>query len=129
MSWLTDLGTYLQTQGAGTIGTTMFYGGLPETVTDCIALLEQPGLRQQNSASGDMTLIKPEFGVRVRNLSGSTAKSKAESIHALLNMKVNSTIGSTYFKRIQAISEPSIISKSLTDGTIYTINFSLEISK
>jgi hypothetical protein len=47
---LDELGTYLQAQGIGTLGTTLFLGGLPQdspniAVQDaCVALIEIPGL-------------------------------------------------------------------------------------
>jgi len=127
--YLTDIVNYLQTNSIGTSGTDIFLYGFSKSVKNCIAVMSAPGLGDKSTASGDMTLYRPELDIRVRNSSGSTAKTKATAIHALLNLKTNFTTGNTKFKRIQAISEPFQVSKSETEGTIYSVNFSLQIER
>lgn len=129
MSWLEDIGNYLHTQNVGTVGTDIFYNGFHVGATNCITLLDQPGRGENVTLSKDMELERPELGIRIINSSSKSAKTKAEEIYNLLNLKVNTVIGSTHFKRIEAISPPFLVSNSLTEGTIYSINFLLQISK
>jgi hypothetical protein len=128
MTWIEDLGTYLQTQNVGTIGTDIFYGGLKAGKLNCIALLNRPGMDDIVSLGRSMTLSRPELGVLVRNKAGNLAEQKINEIHDLLNMKTNTTLGSTRFKRIKAVSRPFQLSKSETEGAEYSVNFELEIS-
>lgn len=127
MTWIEDIGAYLQTSGVGTLGTNIFYSDFSPGSQDCIAIIAQPGRPQKNTASGDMKLQRPELGVRVRNTSDDTALEKAVSICNLLNLKVNTTIGSTRFKRIEAISEPFFIGQSKNKSFIYSVNFEINI--
>jgi hypothetical protein len=126
MTWIDDISTYLQTQGIGTLGTDIFVNGF-DTTTNCIALFDQPGMGDLTTASDDETIQYPELGVRVRNSVESTAKSKIDAIHALLNGKSNVTIGSTRFIAIEAVCPPFFVSNSATDGWIFSVNYSITI--
>jgi hypothetical protein len=128
MTWLEDIGAYLQVNGLGTLATDIFYKNFDNTATNCIALIDQAGQRAEVSLSNDMILKKPELGVRVRNMDDTTAELKARAIYDLLNLKVNTVIGSTRFKRIVAIAEPFFVSQSKTDLFIYSINFEIQVT-
>jgi len=129
MTWLTDIGTYLQLNGIGTVGTDIFYKMFQSGVPNCISLLSSAGsspkytLPIQNS----ITLERPELRVLVKNTSPSVADAKAQAIEDLLSPKINTTIGSTRFKSIKKKAPHFFVSQSLTEGTIYSIYFSLEI--
>jgi len=127
-AWLDALGTYLQTAGIGTLGTDIFYHGFDSRTQNCISLSDGAGPGANTTLSGDMILYKPELGVLVRNMSDSSANSKALSIYNLLNLKTNFTSGTTRFKRIRAISEPFFVSKTANNLYIYSINFEIQIS-
>lgn len=126
--WLDDIGTYLQTEGMGTLGTDIFYHGFDSLTSNCISLSGSAGPGADTTLAGDMILYKPELGVLVRNASDTSANSKALSIYNLLNLKTNFTSGTTRFKRIRAISEPFFVSKTANNLYIYSINFEIQIS-
>lgn len=128
MTWLEDIGTYLQTNSIGTLGTSIFYEEFDTVTTNCIVLIAQAGPGPKTTLRKYMTLRKPELGVRVRNSDDYTAHTKAESICTLLDQTYNTTIGSTRFKSIKAIADPFYVSQSKNNSYIYSINFSLEIS-
>jgi len=127
MSWIDDIGSYLQTQGIGTLGTDLFYENFDSSATNCIALIAQAGQSPKTTLRNTMTLKRPELGVRVRNQNDSDAHTKAESVYNLLNHTYNTTLGSTRFKSIKAIAEPFFVSQSKNNSYIYSINFILEI--
>ena len=125
MSWLTDIGTFLQTNSVGTVGTDIFFDQIEDG--NCIGLFSQGGFKTKTTLRKTMTLERPELGIRVKNFTKSTANTKAESIYNLLDLTFNTTMGSTRFKSIKALSPPFPILQSKTEGYIYSINFSIEI--
>jgi hypothetical protein len=127
MTWIEDIGTYLQTQGKGTLGTSIFYEEFSLSSPNCILLIDQPGLPSITTLGKGMTLRKPELGVRVRNQNDDTAHAKADEIYNLLHLKTNTVIGSTRFKKIKCIAEPFYLSKDPNNNHIWSINFNLEI--
>mgnify|MGYP001174294728 CR=1 FL=1 len=129
MSWIEDIGGYLQSQNVGIIGTDIFYGGLKAGKLNCIALFPRPGFEDIVSLGKSMTLCRPELGILIRNKAGNLAEQQARDIYNILNLKTNTTIGNTKFKRIRAISTPFLLSKSEIEGTEYSVNFEVEISK
>lgn len=128
MSWLDDIGEYLEANEIGGLGTDIFYRGFDATTPNCITLLDHAGLGAIVSLSKDMTLERPELGVLVRNESDITGEQKAQEIYQLLNFRVNETIGSTYFKRIEAVAAPFFVSQTDSGLFIFSINFQLQIS-
>lgn len=127
MSWLSDIGEYIQTAGCGILGTDIFYHYFDELTQNCILLIDQPGQVEENTATDDLSIRRPELGVRIKNTSGELAMNKAEFIYKLLNEVVNSTIGSTYFISIKALADPFYVSQSQNNLTIYSINFAIEM--
>jgi len=129
MTWLTDLGTYLQTNGIGTVGSDIFYKPFQAGVANCIAMLPSTGRSPRYTVpiQNSITLERPELRILVKNMSPSAADAKAQAIEDLLSPKINTTIGSTRFKSIKKKTPHFFVSQSLTNGTIYSIYFSLEI--
>lgn len=123
--YIKDIADFLQSNFIGTLGTDIFIGGF-DTVQNCISVNATPGLPQK-TASGGMILYSPELNIGIRNKSGKAAELKARAIHTLLNLQTNRVIGSTRFKRIEAIDDPFFVSKSEQEGTIYSVNFNLKI--
>ena len=126
MTFIDDIVTYLKTNN---ISNDIHKHGFASGVPNDIAVNPPPGILGKYSASGDMKLEKPSLQILVRNQAGGTAESKANEIYNLLNLTVNKRIGGTRFKRIEAQSPPFFVSKSKAEGTIYSINFSLQIDE
>lgn len=125
-TYLADLGTHLQTNSIGTLGTDIFYNGF-DKVTNCITLNPYPGSNLNNIVSGERNPHQVNLNVLVRNSNGSTAKSKADSIYALIGDLSNILIGTTRFFYIQAKGPPGLLSRANSGATIYSVNFSLLI--
>lgn len=127
MSWIDDIGEYLQAQGIGTLATDIFYTKFPAQPYNCIILMGQAGQSTKTTLNKTMTLERPELGIRVRNQDDVTADAKAKAIYDLLNLTFNTTLGSTRFKSIRAIAPHFPAGQDKNENFLYSINFSLEI--
>lgn len=127
MSWLEDIGQYLDDNNIGTLETDIFYRGFDEDEPNCIALYDQAGQPATLTNNKSVKLEKPELGIRVRNESGDVSSDKADEIYNLLNLTFNKTIGTTRFKSIKAIAPPFYVSTTQTNLVIYSINFEIRI--
>lgn len=125
--WLEDIGAFLTSNGFGQVGTAVFYLDFKASVPNCIAITDLPGGQDDVTLDGNSILFKPQLNIRIRNTSPKTAKTTAKNLFNSLNLITNRYIGSTYFKRIVGIDKPFFVSKSNTEGAIYSINFSLEL--
>ena len=105
--YVSDIGTYLQTHGIGTVATTIFYDGLPSNIKNCIVLFEHDGLPAVPTLGGTMILFKPRVKIIVRNESTKTAMDTARLINSLLNLMINTQVGSTWVKKIETVVEPN----------------------
>ena len=124
-TYLADLGTYLQTNSIGTIGTDIFYMGLDESMGNCISLIPYGGIEPDNIVSGEANLCNPSVQVLVRNIAAATGLSKATTIYKLLRIVSNQTIGTTKFLKIVPVSPPMFVAK--TDGGYYLFSINLKI--
>ena len=129
MTWLSDIGSYLQTGKMGTLGTDMFYSDFDLTSHNCIALIAHAGPITKTTLRMTMKLERPSLGILVRNVSNSSAETKAKEIYDYLNFTFNTTIGSTRFKSIKAVAPYFYVGQDKANNYIYSINFSLEISE
>lgn len=127
MSWIDDIGAYLHAQGIGTLATDIFYTKFPALPHNCIILIGQAGQSTKTTLGKTMTLERPELGIRVRNQDDTDADAKAKAIYDLLNLKFNTTLGSTRFKSIKAIAPQFPAGQDSNDNFLYSINFALEI--
>lgn len=127
MSWIEDVGDYLQAQGIGALATDIFYTKFPAQPHNCIILIGQAGQSTKTTLRKTMTLERPELGIRVRNQDDETADAKAKAIYDLLNLTFNTTLGSTRFKSIRAIAPHFYVGQDKNENFLYSINFSLEI--
>lgn len=124
-TYLSDIGTYLQTNSIGTVGTDIFYSKLDLSI-NCISLNPYQGSNKLKIVTGQRDPQQINLSIIVRNSSNYTAKTKADSIYELLCDIYNTIIGTTKFLYIQAKSPPGLVSSD-PNFTIYSINFSLLI--
>jgi hypothetical protein len=112
---LDDLGTYLQAQGIGTVGTTLFKGGIPQdapavSVQDAlVALIETPGLPPMHvhSVPGpDVEQPTVQVVSRGTPYAYAVARTKAEAAFVTLDSVHNQMLGSTFYLWILALQSP-----------------------
>jgi hypothetical protein len=78
---LKEIGTYLQSQGIGTLGANLFLGLMPDQPDNCIALFEYAGSPPDLHWNGEY----PGLQVRVRNKSYAAARTKIGEVMAELH--------------------------------------------
>jgi hypothetical protein len=106
MALLEDLGTYLQTEGLGTLGTDLFLGGLPVdapnvTTQDAVtALVESPGFPAQyvHTPLG-VSVEQPVCQILVRGApyDYGGARDHAQDIYLALGKISNQTLSGTFY--------------------------------
>jgi hypothetical protein len=115
---LDDLGTYLQAQGIGTVGTTLFKGSIPQdapalNVQDAlVALIETPGLPPMHvhSVSGpDVEQPTVQVVSRGAPYAYAAARTKAEAAFVALDSVHNQTLGTAFYLWILALQSPFLL--------------------
>ena len=86
---LKEIGTYLQSQGIGTLGANVFLGLMPDQPDNCIALFEYAGSPPDLHWNGEY----PGLQVRVRNKSYAAARTKIGEVMAELHGLYEQTLG------------------------------------
>lgn len=121
-----DIATYLQTGGFGTVGNSIFLNDMPPTPDNCIVVSIYAGaaVERTHDTSGN---DNPSVQVRVRNTSAGTARSKIQQVYNYLDGIANTTIGSTFFEGIMAInSGPVPMGKDENGRTEFAWNFTVK---
>lgn len=115
---LDDIGLYLQTQGLGTLGTTLFLGSIPldtpelSIVNSLIALLETPGLPPERVHDGPAASIEqPVIQVLVRGEPHGyeAARALSEDLYRTLDGLTNITMQGTLYLWLLAQQPPFLL--------------------
>lgn len=110
---LDDLGTYLQSKGVGTVGSTLFLGRVPDTPTtpaDVVVLREYGGMgtiKAMAATPGQAVLEQPAVQVLARSTSYATARAKAEATFKVLDGLAWTSTGSAVRYWVEAQQSPS----------------------
>lgn len=125
MGMLEDLGGYVDTGTALTLGTDLFLGILPETPTNCVALLENGGTSgMYTQGSNNLPeLERPEIQFIVRHASYATGRALADTVYRRLTQIANQTINSVLYLRVEAISSPDVMDRDAERRILFTCNF------
>lgn len=119
MSVISDIATYLQTNSIGTLGTDLFYGFLPADVTGAVAVLDGGGSQPDEY----IPTKEPTFQIFLQDVDYDTGKATLDTIRALLHQVANTTIGSTYFYFILAVSEGGHLGRNKEGLDEFSMNF------
>lgn len=101
---LESVGTYLQTSGQGTLGTSLFLSVMPESPDSVVAVYENTGNTPYFTMGAAATAIdRPLIQVICRAGRGDypTARDKADSIRSLLGAVTQMTLSGLYVLRIE----------------------------
>jgi len=123
MVFLDDIASYLQTNGIGTIGATLFTVKLPENVDAAVLLQERAGMAPDPIT----TIERPGFRVLCRNVDTDAgalaAYNKAYAIKKLLHRAVGVTMGTALYHRIDATGNPTFNGQDQRGRPIYEVSF------
>jgi hypothetical protein len=116
---LTEIATYLQTAGCGTVGVDLFLGDLPDTPETCVALVEYGGLPPQRTF-GAVAWEQQRVQIWIRSATYLTAREWAERIYRALLAIANTTLsGTLYFSAVP--TPPAILERDEHERPILAI--------
>jgi len=118
---LGDIGGYLFAQGIGMVGTDIFYGFMPDTPDNCIALFEYAGSPPDLHWDGEY----PGLQVRVRNKSYAAGREKIEQAKNTLHGLTEQTLGTTRYLLIKAKQSPESLGRDANNRTEWVVNFTI----
>lgn len=120
--FLDDIADYLEDNGLGTVGTNIFVGKMPQD-SNCIALLQTNG----SPPPVDLPEKTPSFQVLIRDPAISTGVVRLMAVRNLLHIIIESTIGTTSFMNIFAMSDGGHIGEEPETGSqLFSINFNVK---
>lgn len=128
MAFLDDLGAYVDTNTALTLGTDLFLSLMPDTPDNVVALYESTGGVVPVSTMGSTNLPqieRPELQIIVRNTSYSTGRTLANTLWELLTAVSNTTIESTLYHRIESTSSPFVFDRDDSRRVLFSCNFNV----
>lgn len=121
---LNEIGSYLQAQGAGTLGVDMYLGLMPEQPDNCIAIFEYAG--NPPALTHDGGIERPGLQVKVRNTSYPAGRSKISEVVNVLHRLSNETINGTRYIFIRANQSPEPLGRDASGRQEFVVNFSVE---
>lgn len=132
MTVLEALGDYLQTQNAGTLGTDIFLGRMPETPDVCVTLYEYDGVAPTEAFGSEPFMVeRPRIQVvcRAGRDDYPTARDKAVQIRDLLAAITEQTISNTRVMRVKALGQVLPLGFDTTDRPTIAVNLECWIGR
>lgn len=131
MNILSEVVTYLQTNGVGTAGTDLFGGAMPTTPQNCVAVIDTGSI----ATPQDLPTRTLTFQVIVRNKSYTTGIALANTIRDLLHANDSTnktdfvlTVGGSRVLTCQAMQEPYNFGKDDNNNWQIASNYALMIA-
>lgn len=113
-----DIADYLEDQGRGTVGTSIFVGYMPPDING-IAVLDTGGSQPDKY----IPTKEPTFQIFIRSTNYDTGKTLLEAVRSDLHRKANITLGETFFYFILALSEGGHLGREENGKDIFSMNF------
>ncbi|MBA1336730.1 MAG: hypothetical protein HPY66_3165 [Firmicutes bacterium] len=118
---LNEIGSYLQAQGVGTLGSDIILGLMPDQPDNCIALFEYAGSPPDLHWSGEY----PGLQVRVRNKSYAAGRVKIGEIINLLHGLHETQLSGTRYLLVKARGSPEVLKRDASNRTEWFVNFEI----
>jgi hypothetical protein len=123
---LEAVGTYLQTNNKGTLGTNIFLGVLPESPDVCIGVFEYEGLTPMfTMGTAGIEIDRPSVQLLFRATRDDypTARDAADSARILLSAVANQTLSSIRVLRIEPVGSVMPMGVDKNSRPIISCNF------
>ncbi len=123
---LDEVGTFLQDNAQGTLGTDLFLFEMPPEAPDvAVAVIETGGLAPEFTHSDPARQVyeRPTFQVVSRDPNSETARSKAETIYRLLGSVINATLSGVSYLRIFPTQSPFRLPKDENRRAVVVCNY------
>jgi len=118
---LKEIGTYLQSQEVGTLGTDLFLGLMPDQPDNCIALFQYAGSPPDLHWNGEY----PGLQVRVRNKSYAAARAKIVEVAKKLHGLHEQTLSGTRYLLVKARGSPEVLKRDANNRVELFVNFEI----
>lgn len=118
---LNEIGTYLQSQGIGTLGTDLFLSLMPDQPDNCTALFEYAGSPPDLHWPGEY----PGLQVRVRNASYAAGRAKIGEVFKKLHGLHEQNLSGTRYLLIKARGSPEVLKRDESNRTEWFVNFEI----
>jgi len=118
---LKEIGTYLQSQGIGTLGANLFLGLMPDQPDNCIALFEYAGSPPDLHWNGEY----PGLQVRVRNISYAAGRAKIGEVAKKLHGLHEQNLSGTRYLLIKARGSPEVLKRDNNNRIELFVNFEI----
>ena len=125
---LPELGTFLAAEGAGTVGTTLFYGTLPDSPDNCTAIYEYGG-EPPEGALGNLAVWNheaPHVQVRTRNTDYATGRLAIEAYFRAMAALVNRSLSGVYYIGAECLQSPFSLGKDENNRWHFAFNVRIE---
>lgn len=118
---LKEIGTYLQSQGIGTLGANLFLGLMPDKPDNCIALFQYAGSPPDLYWPGEY----PGLQVRVRNKGYAAARIKIGEVIQKLHGLHEQELSGTRYLLIRARGSPEVLKRDANNRVELFVNFEI----
>ncbi len=123
---LGDIAARLQTQGIGTVNTSIFMGYYPDKPDNLVALFEYAGEPTELlMGTGDPVLERPGLQARVRNLTYPAGRAKIQAVADALHGLAETTMGGKRYLLIRANQSPESLGRDENNRCEFVVNFSV----
>lgn len=125
MALLDSLGTFLQTEGVGTLGTDIFLGLMPDTPDACVVMYEYAGTGPaQFFGDDDPTPYEStSVQVQVRGATYAAARTKARAAYTALQKVANETLTGIPFLRVDPLQSPFFMARDENRRVLFASNY------
>lgn len=105
---LNEVGTFLQSAGYGTLGTSLFLSFLPDSPDSATVVYESPASSPPVEILGPNLppIERPRIQVVVRNADYQAGRSTADAIWKSLAAVMDQTLSGVYYHRIEPMGSP-----------------------
>lgn len=115
---LDEIGNYLQTQGVGTLGSTLFLSVMPDTPDDVVSVYDYGGLPPvMTLGAGAAKWEEPRIQVVARATTYSAARTKIGAVFTALHSLLNTSLSGTLYLSIEAVQSPFTLDRD-TNGRV-----------
>lgn len=131
MALLDALGTYLQSQGVGTLATDIFLGRMPDTPDACVVLIEDTGNGPMHVLGASAYAVqRPRIRAFARAARNDypAARTKAEAVRTALGAIRDTTLSGVTFLCVNTTSDLYPLMRDGDDRVMIGIDFTAWLS-
>lgn len=136
MTTLEELGAFLEAEGVGVLGTSLFLAQLPAAhpsgpaPATCMALVQTPGRAPEHhlTGTGAIAIEFPRFQFLSRAASRVTAQANAELAYRVLAPVANRVLSGTFYSNISISQSPGMLYMD-PSGALSIVGFNFECEK